>query len=179
VAVTVPVPALTTGGTSDAALRSALNDIISAKAGVAARVAATASPADTLIYNCASPDVLVVHITPIRRREVPTTARDIMNRINEISFNSSLMREMRAIAFVSRLIEDGKLNDPEIKPIRIHSIEAEEIMQKLSVASKLNADWEFLLQLHATGRERTSAWLAGEFSHVGVKATVNVHEQYL
>jgi NTE family protein len=132
-----------------------------------------------LIYNCASLDVLVVHITPIRRREVPTTARDIMNRINEISFNSSLMREMRAIAFVSRLIEDGKLNDPEIKPVRIHSIEAEEIMQKLSVASKLNADWEFLLQLHAIGRERTSAWLAGEFSHVGVKATVNVHEQYL
>ena len=69
-----------------------------------------------------------------RRREVPTTARDIMNRINEISFNSSLMREMRAIAFVSRLIEDGKLCDAEMKRMRIHAIEAEDTMRCLSVS---------------------------------------------
>ena len=62
-----------------------------------------------LIYDCDSADVVVVHINPIERPDVPTTARDIMNRINEISFNSSLMREMRAIAFVTKLIDDGKL----------------------------------------------------------------------
>jgi len=102
-----------------------------------------------------------------------------MNRINEISFNSSLMREMRAIAFVSRLIEDGKLNDPEIRPVRIHAIEADEVMQKLSIASKLNADWEFLLHLHAIGREHASAWLADELANIGLRSTVNVHERYL
>ena len=52
---------------------------------------------------------MIVHINPIERPDVPTTAREIMNRINEISFNSSLMREMRAIAFVTKLIDDGKL----------------------------------------------------------------------
>ena len=57
--------------------------------------------------------MLIVHINPIERPDVPTTAREIMNRINEISFNSSLMREMRAIAFVTKLIDDGKLDDGE------------------------------------------------------------------
>jgi hypothetical protein len=73
-----------------------------------------------LIYHCETPDVVVVHINPMNRPDVPTTARDIMNRINEISFNSSLMREMRAIAFVSRLIEDGKLCETDMKRMRIH-----------------------------------------------------------
>jgi NTE family protein len=132
-----------------------------------------------LIYECESPDVVVVHINPMNRPEVPTSARDIMNRINEISFNSSLMREMRAIAFVSRLIEDGKLCDAEMKPMRIHAIEAEEVMQSLGVASKLNADWEFLLHLHEIGRERASAWLAGDFGQVGLGSSVDVHGRYL
>jgi NTE family protein len=132
-----------------------------------------------LIYHCESPDVVVVHINPMNRPEVPTSARDIMNRINEISFNSSLMREMRAIAFVSKLIEEGKLCDAEMRPMRIHAIEAEEVMQSLGVASKLNADWEFLLHLHEIGRERASAWLAGDFGRVGVGSSVDVHERYL
>jgi NTE family protein len=132
-----------------------------------------------LIYNCAFRDILIVHIDPINRDHVPTAAWDIMNRVSEISFNSSLMREMRAIAFVSRLIEDGKLNDPEVKLVRIHAIEAGDVMQKLSVASKLNADWGFLLHLHAVGRECASAWLASEFAHVGLKSTVDIHERYI
>ena len=132
-----------------------------------------------LIYECQSPDVVVVHIDPIGRPDVPTTARDIMNRVNEISFNSSLMREMRAIAFVTRLIEDGGLKDPRVKRMRIHAIEAEEVMQKLSAASKLNADWEFLLYLHAIGRKHAAAWLSGDFEGVGLRSTVNIREQYL
>ena len=61
-----------------------------------------------LIYNCDSTDILIVHINPLVRNEVPKTATDILNRINEISFNSSLMREMRAISFVTRLITQGR-----------------------------------------------------------------------
>jgi NTE family protein len=132
-----------------------------------------------LIYECQSPDVVVVHIDPIGRPDVPTTARDIMNRVNEISFNSSLMREMRAIAFVTRLIEDGGLKDPRVKRMRIHAIEAEEVMQKLSAASKLNADWEFLLYLHAIGSKHATAWLSGDFEGVGLRSTVDIREQYL
>ena len=61
-----------------------------------------------LIYNCQSRDVVIVHINPIGRPDVPTTAVEILNRVNEISFNTSLMREMRAIAFVNRLIDKAR-----------------------------------------------------------------------
>ena len=87
-----------------------------------------------LIYNCHSPDVVIVHINPAERPDVPTTARDIMNRINEISFNSSLMREMRAISFVTKLIEDGKLKEGDVKHMMLHSIEADDVMRGLGVA---------------------------------------------
>jgi NTE family protein len=132
-----------------------------------------------LIYECRSPDVVVVHINPMNRPEVPTSARDIMNRINEISFNSSLMREMRAIAFVSRMIEDGQMCGKQMKQMRIHAIDAEDVMQGLGVASKLNADWEFLLHMHEIGRERTAAWLTGDYADVGVRSTVDIREKYL
>jgi NTE family protein len=62
-----------------------------------------------LIYECASADVVVVHINPLARPDVPKTATEILNRVNEISFNSSLMREMRAVAFVTRLIDEGQV----------------------------------------------------------------------
>ena len=115
-----------------------------------------------LIYNCDSADVVIVHINPAERPDVPTTARDIMNRINEISFNSSLMREMRAISFVTKLIEDGKLKEGDAKHMMLHAIEADDVMRGLGVASKLNADWEFLMHLRDIGRERAEAWLDAE-----------------
>src|SRR3954452_24733524 len=132
-----------------------------------------------LIYHCETPDVVVVHINPMNRPDVPTSARDIMNRINEISFNSSLMREMRAIAFVGRMVEDGKMCGTQMKAMRIHAIDAEDVMQGLGVASKLNADWEFLLHMHDIGRERAEAWLRGDFAEVGLRSTVDIREKYL
>ena len=70
-----------------------------------------------LIYGSQTSDVVIVHINPLNREEVPRTAKDILNRINEISFNSSLMREMRAIAFVTHLIDDGQLNDDKHRDV--------------------------------------------------------------
>ena len=102
---------------------------------------ATASQLDRLMQ---STDVIVIHINPIVRETVPRAASDILNRLNEISFNSSLMREMRAIAFANKLVNRGALRD-EIKTMLIHAIEAESFMKDLGVASKYNADWIFLL----------------------------------
>ena len=76
-----------------------------------------------LIYNCESRDIIVIHINPTERLEIPRTAPEIMSRINEISFNSSLLREMQAIAFVTKLIDDGKLIDKNLKRLLVHSIE--------------------------------------------------------
>jgi NTE family protein len=131
-----------------------------------------------LIYECTSSDVVVVHINPIARPDVPKTAADILNRIDEISFNSSLMREMRAIAFVTRLIDEGSLKEGGMKRMLIHSIAAEAFMQRLSVNSKLNADWDFLAHLRDAGRARAANWLAANFQHLARQSTTDL-EIYL
>jgi NTE family protein len=132
-----------------------------------------------LIYACESRDVVIVHINPIERADVPKTAREIMNRINEISFNSSLMREMRAIAFVTKLIDDGQVADKSLKRIFVHAIEAESYMRDLGVASKLNPDWEFLTHLRDLGRERASSWLDARHGALGVESTIDIRARYL
>src|SRR5262249_25116295 len=78
-----------------------------------------------LIYHCESRDVVVVHINPLERPELPRSATEILNRINEISFNSSLMREMRAIHFVTDLIDAGTIREHRLKKMLIHGISAE------------------------------------------------------
>jgi NTE family protein len=132
-----------------------------------------------LIYKCESRDIVIVHINPIERMETPTTARDILNRINEISFNSSLMREMRAIAFVTKMIDDGVIEDGRMKRMLIHAIEAQDFMRELGVSSKLNADWEFLTHLRDVGRARAEAWLEQNFEAVNQRTSVDVGEMYL
>ncbi len=132
-----------------------------------------------LIYGCQSPDIIVIHVNPTERLEIPRTAQEIINRINEISFNSSLFREMRAIAFVTKLIEDGKITDGSLKRMLIHAIDADDVMQGLGPVSKLNADWDFLLHLHDIGRNRAEQWLKAHLDMVGVESTVDIRGKYL
>ena len=122
-----------------------------------------------LIYNCKSADIVIVHINPLFRKEVPTTAGDILNRINEISFNSSLMREMRAVSFITGLVKQNRIVDQEIKQILIHSISDDEFMGALSPTSKYNADWDFLVFLRDQGRKCADDWLAKNFVKLGVE----------
>ena len=132
-----------------------------------------------LIYHCESRDVVIVHINPMERKELPRSAPDILNRINEISFNSSLMREMRAIHFVTDLIDGDMVKSDALKKMNIHSISAEEEMSKLSVASKLNADWGFLCELRDTGRATVEAWLIRNFERLGKESTIDIRATYL
>ena len=132
-----------------------------------------------LIYNCASSDVVVVHINPLMREDIPKDANAILNRINEISFNSSLMREMRAIAFVTKLVDENALKEKGLKRMNIHAIEAESFMRTLGVSSKMNADWEFLMHLHETGRESAGAWLSQNFDRLNRESTVDITSVYL
>lgn len=131
-----------------------------------------------LIYSCDSRDIAIVHINPIIRDEIPTTASAILNRLNEVSFNSSLMREMRAIAFVTRLIDSGKVGGG-MKKMLIHSIENEGYMSSLSVSTKLNPDWGFLCELCRVGRECADRWLADNFGRIGKESTINIQEKFL
>ena len=132
-----------------------------------------------LIYNCTSRDVVLIHINPIERAKLPTTSSEIFNRINEISFNSSLMREMRAIAFVTKLIDEGALDKGMYKRMLIHAVRSDSDMNALSVASKLNPDWDFLCRLRDVGRLRATEWLEGSFGKIGQESSIDVAATYL
>jgi NTE family protein len=132
-----------------------------------------------LIYGSDSRDVVIIHINPIVRRGVPKTAPEILNRINEISFNSSLMREMRAIAFVTRLIDQGKVDVKDMKHMLVHSIRADDVMTTHSVASKLNPDWEFLCQLKGSGAATATHWLHDHYDDVGTRSSVDLQDEFL
>jgi NTE family protein len=130
-----------------------------------------------LIYSCESRDILIVHVNPIERPDKPTSAREIMNRVDEISFNSSLMRQMRAVAFITMLIDDGKLSDA--KRLLIHSVCADDVMRGLGAASKLNTDGGFLRELRALGSERARAWIDRHFDDLGSRSTIDIQAAYL
>ena len=132
-----------------------------------------------LIYNCQSEDVVLVQINPIHDNQLPKTANEIINRINEISFNSSLVAEMRAIAFVSKLLREGSLDPKRYKDMRVHLIYSANHMHHLNASSKMNADWDFFLHLKGIGRHTADHWLRAHWKDVGNKSTVNIHEKFL
>jgi len=136
-------------------------------------------PIFPLIYNCSSGDVLIVQLSPSRREELPRSSIEILNRVNEISFNSSLIREMRAIRFVTQLIDDGYVANGSLRRMRIHAVAADDVMTKLGVASKLDANWEFLTRLHDIGRDRAGQWLDVHFDRLGIESTVDLQAVYM
>lgn len=132
-----------------------------------------------LIHGARCRDVLIVHINPIVREETPTTAPEIANRINELSFNASLMREMRAVDFVQRLLDDGVIPEGRWKRLRIHSVRDDETMRRFGVATKSTPDWAVLKRLRAAGRASTDAWLKAHKDKIGVKDSVDIRAEFL
>jgi len=130
-----------------------------------------------VIYECNACDIILVHVTPTRRPDLPVTANSILSRMQEVSVSSSLMREMRAVAYVNTLINQGKMTDG--KQILVHEIEAADAISELPNSSKLNGDWNFLLYLHDVGRRHADEWLASKFDRLGVESSVDLHTEYL
>ena len=124
-------------------------------------------------------DVVVVQINSFRRDNVPKTAREILDRVNEVSFNSSLMREMRVVAFIARMVEEERLDSKRYKRLNIHFISAEEEMRSLGFASKLNAEWKFLTYLRDLGRKTTDLWLQQNYNAINVHSTVDLEDMFL
>ena len=132
-----------------------------------------------LIYNCTTSDIVMVHINPLVRAELPRTADEISNRIDEISFNSSLMREMRAVSFVTRLVTQGRIVGEALPRVFIHSIADDAFMATLNSASKSNADWCFLTHLRDRGRKCAGDWLARNLVKIGLESSVDIDSVYL
>ena len=135
-----------------------------------------------LFYNTDSRDVLIVHINPIKREGNPTTQHEIEDRVNELSFNSSLIKELRSVAFVQKLLDEGWLKPEfrdQMKYVLIHSLRADVVLKDLSTASKLNTDWPFLLNLRDRGRAAAAQWLADNYDDVGKRQTVDLRSEFL
>jgi NTE family protein len=135
-------------------------------------------PIFPVIYNTSCPDVLIVQIMPINIPEVPQSANAIFDRINTLSFNSSLMREMRAIHFVTSLIENGELDPAQYKHTHIHTIDAEEEMSQLATSSKMNLDMEFLKYLFDIGKEKAEEFLTNHFDKIGKKSSTDIAAKF-
>lgn len=132
-----------------------------------------------LFYHSDCRDILIVHILPIYRHALPETQSEILNRINEVSFNSSLMREMRAIAFVNRILDNDWLKDEQkhqIKRVYMHAIRMDKLLQSATFADTLNASWSGISHLFNQGRQHASVWLDENFLHIGKKTTIDMSE---
>ena len=132
-----------------------------------------------LIYNTDALDVLLVKINPLLRPTTPQTPDEIADRVNEITFNASLVGEMRAINFVSRLIEEGHIPSGEYKHLRLHMVSDEEGLAPLNASSKLNTERAFLEALHALGRAAADRWLAEHRQAVGRRSTLDLQRAFL
>jgi NTE family protein len=127
-------------------------------------------------------DVMIIHINPIVRNELPTSASKIMNRINEITFNSSLIAELRAVAFVNKLKSQEWLKDEysdKLKHIFVHAIRADEVLIDHGITSKFDTSWKFLLHLKNLGKIEAKNWLKQNFSKLGKESTVDLYKEFL
>ncbi|ASM72421.1 MULTISPECIES: patatin-like phospholipase family protein [Roseobacteraceae] len=124
------------------------------------------------------PDIVVININPLERDGVPYTPQQIQNRINEISFNSSLLREMRAIALVQRLLDDGTLPEKRMARVHMHMIADDELMNDLSVATKTVPNGFVLGRLKEAGRAAAGNFLRLHFDDLNQRSSIDMRAMY-
>jgi NTE family protein len=133
----------------------------------------TGNPALAPLYlRTTASDLIVVGINPLERPTVPQTARAIIDRIDEISFNSTFMLELSAIAFVEDLIRSGSA-EPPFRPLYAHGI-GDKALGSFGASSKMNNDWAFLRHLHEIGQRAAQCWLEENRDAVGIRSTVDL-----
>jgi len=133
-----------------------------------------------LVTESSTHDLVLVQINPVFRQRLPTTAQEILDRLNEITFNASLVKELRTIALLKQLLKAEGLPAAagrdslfaQIDALRLHRIDCEEELAGLSAASKMNAAWPFVSRLHQIGREAADRWLERNFTHLGRRSTL-------
>ncbi len=126
-----------------------------------------------LIRECKSHDTILVQINPIERKESPRSASEILNRLNEVSFNSVLLKELRMIALLRHVADPGDSEGAQWAGMRIHRI-ASEMMTELGASSKLNAEWEFFSLLRDEGRKAAQLFLETHAADLGRRSTLDL-----
>lgn len=132
-----------------------------------------------LIYHTEAMDILLVKINPLSRDGTPTRAMEIIDRLSEITFNASLVSEMRAIAFVSRLVREHKLDPGHYKDLRLHMVADDDGLAPYNASSKFNTDWSFLQELFELGRKAAAHWLRHHRQDVGVRSSLDIEKVFL
>ena len=139
----------------------------------------TGNPALFPLFDPALPsDIVIVNINPLERPGIPRSPQDIRNRIDEISFNSSLLRELRAIAFVQRLLDQGAVAEGAMKRVHIHMIADDPLMNELSVATKMIPLPQVMRTLKEAGRAAATRFLEEEAHHVGQRSSADLAGLY-
>jgi NTE family protein len=135
-----------------------------------------------LFYECESRDVMVVLLHPLTRPQTPHTAQDIWNRVSELGFNSTFLREMRMIVQATEQSEQAPFHkgrlERRLRQMNFHVIEAEALMTKLAADSALNAYLPFIRMLHDQGRVHAEIWLERNFQNIGERPSVNLAELF-
>jgi len=128
-----------------------------------------------LVRECNSKDTVLVQINPVERPGLPRSARDILNRLNEVSFNAVLLKELRMIALLRQVAQPDNSENAKWADMRIHRISSE-VMVELGYSSKLNAEWEFLCMLRDEGRRAGDAFLSAHHEDLGRRSTFDLDE---
>ncbi len=131
-----------------------------------------------LFYEAKTDDILLVQINPIERRSTPRTAEEIRNRLTEITFNANLLHELRAVEFVTRLIDEGKLSTRDYKRVRMHRIHGGVALDEFTASSRLNAQWAFFKELKNLGRSAARQWLEENYYAIGQESTLDLRQAY-
>src|SRR5271157_5634968 len=126
-----------------------------------------------LVRECKSHDTILVQINPVEREKSPRSASEILNRLNEVSFNSVLLKELRMIAVLRKVADPGNSEGALWAGMRIHRI-ASEMLTELGASSKLNAEWEFFSLLHDEGRRAAQTFLESSASDIGRRSTLDL-----
>jgi NTE family protein len=132
-----------------------------------------------LIYDTAAHDILLVRINPLKREALPTKTVEIGDRLNEITFNAGLVGEMRAIAFVNRLLKDNQVKADRYKQLRLHMVADDASLAPLNASSKMNTAWPFLERLFTLGRAAAEQWFTQDRPQVGKRGTVDIEATFL
>ena len=126
-----------------------------------------------LVRECKSHDTILVQINPVERSGIPKTAREILNRLNEVSFNSVLLKELRMIALLRQVADPGDTEGASWAGMRIHRVTSD-LMVNLGYSSKLNAEWDFLCMLRDAGRSAAASFLAAHGADLGRRSSYDL-----
>ena len=136
-------------------------------------------PLTPLIGQCTSRDIMLVQINPLKRDSTPHKPADILDRVGELTFNASLLTQMRAIDFINTLLADGALQEDRARQVLLHRVDGGEAMKDYPASSKSSTDAALIRRLFEMGQSQARQWLATHYESLGSRGTVNIRRDYL